>query len=82
MVLLSAVACHIAQGTGGGEVADGVAGGVLENVVGHGAKGVFFAVHGAVFADEGEAVHIGVHHKAYVLAAPGHEGHDVAQVFL
>ena len=55
---------------------------MLEHVVGAGHEGVFFAEHGAVFTNEGEAVHIGVDHDAQVVASFAEEVTYFAEVFL
>ena len=73
---------HIAQTAGGGQVADGVARRMLEHVVGNGHKRVLLAKHGAVLADEGKAVHIGVNHEADVVAALAHKVANLGEVLL
>ena len=80
VVLLAILAGYVAQGTGGREVADGIAWGMLEDVVSHRDKGVLFAIHLAVFADKGETVHIRIHHEPHVVAALSHQSHDVGEV--
>ena len=72
----------VAQSTRRGEVAHGIAGRVLQHIVSHGHEGVFFAEHGAVFADQCEAVGIGVDDEANVMTTFAHEVADLAEVFL
>ena len=72
----------IAQCAGGTEVRHGVAGSVLQHIVGDAHKRVFLAEHLTVFADECESVHIGVHNDAKVVAACLHLVHDAVEVLL
>ena len=81
-IVAAVLLCHVAQTTCGAEVADGVSGGMLEHVVGHGHKGVFLAEHRSVLADEGQTVHIGVNHESHVMASLAHEVADFVEVFL
>ena len=82
VVLAAIFAGDVAQGTGGAEVADRVAGCVLQDVVGHRDECIFFAVHRAVFAEEGEAVNVGVNDEGNVVLAFLHQSLDVGQVLL
>ena len=72
---------HIAQTAGGREVAHGVAGRVLEHIVGHGNEGIFFAKHGAVFAHQRQTIDIGIDHETDVMTTTAHDIADFAQVF-
>ena len=53
-----------------------------KNIVGHADECVFLAEHGAVLADEGQTVYIGVNNNAEIEAAFAHAAHDSLQVFL
>ena len=53
-----------------------------EYVVRHAYQRIFLAVHGAVLADEGEAVNIGVYYDAEVVATLLQFAHDAGEVFL
>ena len=55
---------------------------MLQNIVGHGNEGVFLAIHGAVLAEESQAVNVGIDNKTYILTALLHERLDVSQVLL
>ena len=55
---------------------------MLQHVVGNGYERIFFTEHRAVLADECQAVHIGVNHKADVVAALAEQVADFAEVFL
>ena len=74
--------CDVAQRTCGREVGDGVSRGVLQDIVGHGDKGVFLSKHLAILADEGQAVHIGVHDDTEVVFPASHLIHDAGEVAL
>ena len=82
VVLLTVPARHVAQGAGGTQVAHGVARGVLQDIVGHGDQCILLAVHRAVLAEEGQTVHVGVHHEGDVLSALLHQCLDVGEVLL
>ena len=71
----------VTQTAGGREVGHRGAGGVLEHVVGASHEGVFFTEHGAIFANEGEAVHIGIDHDAEVVTSLAQEVTDFGEVF-
>ena len=71
---------HIAQTTCGREVTYSVTGRVLEHIVCHGHKGVFFTEHGTVFANQSEAVGVGINHKTDVVATFAHEVANLAEV--
>ena len=73
---------HIAQTTCRGEVTYGVTGRVLEHIVCHGHEGVFFTEHGTVFANQGEAVGVGIDHKTDVVATFTHEVANLAEILL
>jgi hypothetical protein len=80
-VLAAGLLGHVAEGPGRREVRHRVAGLVLEHVVGHGHQRVLFAEHAAVFAHQGQAVHVGVHHDAQVVAALFNFVGDLREVF-
>ena len=80
VVFATVFSCYVAQCACGAEVADGVAGCVLQDVVGHCDECVFFAVHCAVFAEEGEAVYVGVYDEGDVVLAFLHQCFDVGEV--
>ena len=73
---------HVAQTACRGEVGNGWAGCVLEHVVGAGHEGVFFTEHGAVFTNQGEAVHIGVDYDTQIVASFAEEVTNFAEVLL
>ena len=54
--------------------------GVGKDVVGHGDEGVFLAEHGTVFADEGQAVNVGIYDDAEVEGAFAHAAHDALEI--
>lgn len=54
--------------------------GVGKDVVGHGDEGVFLAEHSAVFADEGQAVNVGIYDDAEVEGAFTHAAHDALEI--
>ena len=60
---------NIAQRAGGRHIAHRIPGGVAQHVIRHADQGVLFAEHLAVLADNRQAVHIGVNHKAYIRLA-------------
>ena len=82
VVLTAILAGNIAQSTGTAEVADGIAGGMLQNVIGNGYQGVFLAVHSAVLAEKCQTVNIGIDDKAYIMTALLHQCLYVCKIFL
>ena len=64
---------HIAQGPSGTEVAHHGTRRVGQYVIRHGNEGILLAEHGPVFADERQAVHVGIHRDAEV-ATVLHDG--------
>ncbi len=54
---------------------------MAQHIVGHGDEGVFLDKHLAVLHHDGQAVDIGVYHKAYIGAALLHEVGDLGEVF-
>ena len=74
--------CHIAQGTGGAEVAHSIAALFLQNIVSHGDEGVFLAIHSTVLTNHGKAVNIGVNYEGKVMVAQLHKIFDVGKVLL
>ena len=82
IIFAAVLAGHIAKGAGRGEVAYGIAGRVLQDVVGYGDESVFLAVHRAVLAEESQTVHIGVNDECYVVSAFLHQRLDVGQILL
>ena len=81
-VLTSMLLRHIAQGTGGTKVRDGVAFRMRQHIIGHADQRIFLAKHRAVLADERQSVHVGVDHDAQVILAGLHLVHDALQVLL
>ncbi len=71
---------HITQGPGAAQVADHRAGGVGEDVVGDGHQCVFLTEHAAVLANQGEAVHVGVHGDAQVALVLDHSSGQGGEV--
>lgn len=70
----------VAEGAGRGEIADRRARSEREDIVGDAYDGVLLAKHGAIFADEGETVDIGVDNDAEVGLLLDDEGRDVGEV--
>ena len=81
-VSASVLLCHVAQSTCGREVADGVALGVAEHVVGNADECVFLAEHLAVLAYECQAVNVRVDDDAEVILAALHLVHDALKILL
>ena len=64
---------NIAQSTGRAQVANGITGSVLQDVVGNGNESVLLAIHGAVLAEESQTVHVGVNNECDIVLALLHE---------
>ena len=79
---LSITCRHITQGTGRTQVGNGRAWRVLQYIVGHADQRIFLAIHPSVLADDSQTIHVGVYHKGHIVAALGHQPHDVTQVAL
>ena len=82
VVLTAILAGNIAQSTGTAEVADGIAGCMLKNVIGNGYQGVFLAIHSAVLAEKRQTVHVGIDDKADIMTALLHQCLYVGKILL
>ena len=81
-VLAAVLQRYIAQGTGRTEVRYSIAWGVAQYVIGYTYQRVLLTKHGAVFADKGQTVYIGVNDDTQVEAALLHAIHNALEVLL
>ena len=81
-VLATVLHGDIAEGAGATQVGNGVALSMAQYVVGHADKGVLFAEHHTILADESQTVDIGIDHDTEIEVAALHAIHDAMKVLL
>ena len=81
-ILAAMLLCHVAEGTGRGKVAYGVARCLAEHIVGYAYQGILLTKHFSIFANERQAVYVRVYYDTHVVATLLQLVHDAAQVLL
>ena len=81
-VLATVLHGDIAQGAGATQVGYGVTLSMAQYVVCHADKGVLFAEHHTILADESQTIDIGIDHDTEIEVAALHAIHDAMKVLL
>ena len=81
IVVHTILAAYIAQGSGRRQVGNGISFFILKDIIGYRHQSVFLHKHLSVVLDNGQTVHIRIHHKANVVRVTLHLVGDFVQVF-